>query len=239
MQSTARYLPTRRIRREPLADKAFTVIEEAILRGKLPPGSRLKEKDLADSLGISRSPVREAVQRLAANGLLCTVPQRGVFVAQITAEKVSELMSVREVLEGLAARLASERLSTDQLVALRRTLEDIRERKQRGNLTGYPQRPLDFHGFLTQASGNATLQTTLKFIHRQLQLARSQSGADPARMQDVISEHLDVLEALEHRNADLAENQMRRHIQQARENMLRVMAAFHEGRERGKGEAGR
>lgn len=132
-----------------------------ILSGKLPSGSRLSEVALAERLGVSRTPVREAVQRLAQDGLVEVAPNRGARVKTVSTADVEDVYAVREVLDGLAARLAATHRTAAQLEAMRTALRTL-ERAAPSDFEMQIAADLEFHGHIANASGNAALTATLR-----------------------------------------------------------------------------
>ncbi len=205
-----------------LAEKVFRILESAIWRGEMKPGDRVYDHQLAARFGISRSPVREALQRLEYNGLIRVAPRRGTYVVQITAAEVADLMNVREALEGMAAREAALRVSEAAIQAMRQDLVALRDQAESSGLSEYPQVSTDFHEWVVKVSGNPKIKTLMRAIQGQVHLIRFRSGASPDRAPRAVREHLDILNAIAQRDADLAEARIRAHIRTARDNILRM-----------------
>lgn len=205
-----------------LSDQALERITELIIRGDLSPGMRIQESVLARQLGISRGPLREAIRRLEGRGLLERTPHVGVRVASPSLEEIIDLYMIREVLEGLACRLASERLSNHELKELRGTLFDHSEHDDVRTGTGYYQSPgdEDFHFKIINGSRQARLiETLLGDLYQVLRIFRYRSSIAPGRAQAAFEEHIAILEALERRDGEAAELAMRRHLQHARQSL--------------------
>jgi DNA-binding GntR family transcriptional regulator len=205
-----------------LAEKVFHIIESSIWRGEMKPGERVYDHRIAAQFGISRSPVREALKRLEHFGLIRVVPRRGTYVAQMTSDEVADLMDIREALEGMAARKAALRVSAATVEAMRQELAPLRDRAETSGLSEYPQVSTDFHDWVVETSGNPKIKTLMRAIQGQIHLIRFRSGASPERAPRAVREHLDILDAIAHRDADLAEARIRAHIRAARENILSV-----------------
>jgi len=197
----------------PRAERAYQQLRAAIQAGQLAPGTRLREVELAESLGLSRTPVREALSRLESEGLVVNEPNRGMMVTQLDASMVSELYVMREVLEGTAAALAA-RHATDVELSL---LRDIVERDLA--IADDPVRLAAnnrlFHETLHRCAHNRYLLKTLRSLHESMALLGRSTLAVPGRPRASYEEHISLIEALEHRDTALAEQIMRRHIQQA------------------------
>lgn len=204
-----------------LSEKAYLIIRRKLLIGSVPHGTKLNEVDLASQLGISRSPIREALQRLMHEGLLQQIPRRGVFVRQFTSQEIIELSEVREALEVQAVRLAARRASDEALEQLQSTLRAAEKRLANGE-EGYPTDE-DFHMSLFRLAANRQLTDLAVSIHTQLRLARSLSGAKPARAKEALKEHLAIFSCVSERNEEKAVHTMQQHISHATENMIGVV----------------
>lgn len=193
-------------------EKVVEYIRDQILAGDYKPGQRVTESQLSKSLRISRSPVREAVQQLAQEGLLERTSYRGAKVASFDMATVVELFELREAIEGMAARLAATRAPPEQLKNLQGLLEGVERQLASEEQPRYPVGS-DFHSQIIAMAGNRRLQERALEIHAQIRLARSISGSAPNRALDALSEHQAIFEAVRTRRADKAEELMRKHIQ--------------------------
>jgi len=203
-----------------LADKAFEWLEEAIIKGELAAGSKLDEASLAAAFCISRGPVRDAIRRLEGKKLVERIAHSGVTVVQTTPQDLDELLSMREVLEGLACRLATQRISEDALKRLENLLTSHSNEKELQAGAEYYQRPgdYDFHFRIIQESGNQRLIETLcDNLYHQLRMHRYRSGSKAGRPLKALKEHRQILRAMQMRDAEKAEQLMRAHIATARE----------------------
>lgn len=205
-----------------LASLARDVICQQVLDGHFAPGERLNEVELADSLGISRGPVREAIHRLASEGVLRSVPRRGAFVPTFTADELADLYEVREVLESAAARLASERATDEEIADLRACLEATRGILQAGAEVPYPM-DLDLHGKILAASHNPRLVDAATGLHVQIRLARALSAYRPDRARDAYTEHCALLDALARRDGAAASEAMHAHLSQSLVHTTKVL----------------
>lgn len=203
-----------------LVDMVEAALEQAILDDRLPEGSPLAEADLAVALGVSRSPVRDALKRLAHKGLVDMRPRKGVTVASFSAAQISDFFDLREALEGLAARLAAERMSAEEIGRLRAHLHRIGEELAPGRPHGYPSSDEDFHARILQGARSQQLTRAMQTIQARVRLFRRRSGAMRLRAEQALAEHRAILAAIESRDAGAAEAGMRQHIRNARENLL-------------------
>lgn len=202
-----------------LSDRAFEWLEEAIIKGDYPPRSKLDEGALAKAFGISRGPVREAIRRLEGKKLVERVPHVGARVAALTGADLTELFYVREALEGMACRLATLRMTDDEI----RDLSDLLEgHAASGALKAgesYYQRPgdFDFHFRMIQASRNPKLIAMLcDDLYHLLRIYRYRSSFRQGRAREALREHRAIVKAMTARDPDAAERLMREHLNRAR-----------------------
>lgn len=209
---------------ETLSENVFRRIQAAIIKGEIAPGSKISEPELARTYGISRGPLREAIHRLEGQRLLVRVPHVGARVVSLTHAELIELYDIRESLEGMACRLAAERMTVEDIDELRRVL-DTHERDaafQAG--VGYYQQEgdFDFHYRIIQGSGNKTLtQMLCADLYQLVRMYRIQFSATPNRPRQAFAEHHRILDAIADRDGELAELLMRRHIGASRRNIER------------------
>jgi DNA-binding GntR family transcriptional regulator len=207
-----------RIDVQTLADQACDMIERAILNGDLPPGTALGEAEFASRLGISRGPLREAINRLEGRRLLQRVPHMGVRVVCLSDDEVAEIYAMREVLEGLAARLAAQHMTAEELDGLE-ACAGFQHRKPEKTGPVRSRRRDDFHVRLAEGSRNARLIEYLCIdMYSLLQLYRIRSGSTPLRAASG-EEHREIVAALRLRDGASAERLMRAHVVRARESL--------------------
>ncbi|RJG08580.1 GntR family transcriptional regulator [Pseudomonas cavernicola] len=209
---------------ETLSEHVFRRIQAAIVKGEIAPGSKISEPELARTYGISRGPLREAIHRLEGQKLLVRVPHVGARVVSLSHAELIELYEIRESLEGMACRLAAERMSQAEIDELRRVL-DTHERDaafQAG--VGYYQQEgdFDFHYRIIQGSGNRTLSQMLcGELYQLVRMYRIQFSAVPNRPRQAFAEHHRILDAIAERDGEMAELLMRRHIGASKRNIER------------------
>jgi DNA-binding GntR family transcriptional regulator len=211
------------IQLQSLSEQAFEKLMNAIVRGEIEPGERISEAQVARQLGISRGPLREALGRLEGLKLVERKPRIGVSVIGLSEDDLDELFTVREALEGMACRLAATSLSDDEIERLRRLLAHHQESEGLRQGTGYYQGSADedFHFRIVRASGNGRLIKGLcDDLYYQLRIYRYRSSVAPGRAVAAFQEHLQIVEALAARDPDRAEAAMRRHIANARANLV-------------------
>ncbi|MEV4601062.1 GntR family transcriptional regulator [Amycolatopsis sp. NPDC049253] len=206
-------------RTDTYAGRSLDVLRGMVRDGQLQPGQRLNEVELARALGISRGPLREAIQRLASEGLLNVVPHRGAYVRTFDADELRDLYELRTALETHAVRLAARRADNEDLRDLDDLLRATEEVLESDVDTAYPGE-LDFHHRVVALSGNQSILRAFADANNQIQLARSRSGRQPRRARDAFKEHREVLRALAAGDADVAARLMDEHLQHSLENAL-------------------
>lgn len=200
--------------------RAVDVLRDMLLSGQLRPGQRLNEVELANALGISRGPLREAIQRLRTEGLLTAVSGRGAYVRTFTARALADLYEVRIALEAHAARLASRHLSPEGAQELR-DLVDAGDQTVAAEHT-YPQ-DADFHQRVVALAGNPALLDTVTAIHRRIQLARWGSGHVPVRAEQAGVEHREVLDHLTAGRGEEAAAVLTEHLRRSLRSDLEIL----------------
>jgi DNA-binding GntR family transcriptional regulator len=201
-----------------LADRAFEWLEEAIIKGDYPPETKLDEVALAKSFGISRGPVREAIRRLEGKKLVERMPHVGARVAALRTPDLADLLYIREALEGMACRLATERMSVAELDELERLLEGHAKTGALKAGDSYYQRPgdYDFHFRIIQGSRNEKLtQLLCDDLYYLLRVYRYRSSSRKGRAHEALKEHRVVVAAMKARDPDAAEQAMRSHLRHA------------------------
>jgi DNA-binding GntR family transcriptional regulator len=212
--------------RVPLRERVYQRIREAVVMGRFQPGEQILEEELARLLGVSRTPVREALQRLEAEGHLTIVPRKGIvfgpIISKVEFEQVSQ---VREALEGLAAALAADSISEADLERLQEVIGQSRSALEQGDMDGLRQLNTLFHQIIIQASRNDRLTRILETMRDEIQRYRSFSSAiirsQPGQLQD----HHEILSALRARDSGAARDAMVKHLQR---NRLIVLEAVKE-----------
>jgi DNA-binding GntR family transcriptional regulator len=202
-------------------------LDKAILTGELPLGARLSEQSLAEGLGVSRGPLREALRRLEGRHLIVRVHNLGARVTSFTKEDISQLLTIREALEGVAARCAAERMTDEEIAGLaglaHNGLDQSRQRPQ--TFAEYHQSvDHDFHYRIIQGSRNARLMDMLlkdTFYLLRIYRYRFKLVDSPNRAPQALSEHQAILQAISDRDPDAAENAMRNHLRNANAHILK------------------
>jgi DNA-binding GntR family transcriptional regulator len=210
-----------------LAEIAFSKLVEAISSGEFEPGQRLSEADLARRFGISRGPLREALQRLEGR-LVTRRPRVGVSIIQLSLDGLKELFAIREALEGMAARLATENIRKSDIKGLRNLLAQHAKDPKLAAGAGYRQNSFDtdFHFTIVKLAGNQRLEAFLADqLYYQLRLYRYRSSAKSGRAHAAFAEHVAIVDAMESRDPEQAEARMREHIRNAYASIAQQMIA--------------
>lgn len=223
MSQQHRLVPIKLDNYKPLREIVFETLRDAIITGKLGPGERLMEIQLAEEMGVSRTPVREAIRKLELEGFVVMVPRKGAYVAGVSIKDIADVFEVRAALEGLAASLAAERITEDELDRLERSIVSINEVSDGKNINKAVESDIDFHDMLYQASRNQKLITIITNLKEQLQRYRATSLAEEGRTKDAVDEHKQIVEALSERNGELAGELARQHIENAENVMLNAL----------------
>lgn len=204
--------PLRRLEDVSLADRAHDALREAILEMKLKPGEPLVEQKLAESLGISKTPIRQALQRLIQAGLVVNVPNRGYTVSQLRLQDAHEILVIRAELEGLAARLACLNLTDEGLASLENIIEQQEAALEQSDTERCAEIGHRFHRTLMDAAGNERLGQMIGLLNDQFHRVRLLSSRIPGRVPHSVPEHRRVLNALRDRNPDQSAYLMREHL---------------------------
>ena len=203
------------------ADQVRERIREAIRSGRYKPGDRIRETEVADWLDVSRTPVREAFRRLESEGLLTFESWRGVVVADLDRQQVSELYAMREVLEGAAARLAARHIDDCEIEVLELLLD--RADKTNNDPATLAEINRQFHEMIYGAAHNRYLTQTLEQLRNALALLRGTTFAVPGRAETAAREHRAILDAIRRRDSNNAEAAARAHIEAAHRARLRLL----------------
>lgn len=210
----------------PLRDVVFHTLRKSILRGHLKPDERLMEIKLSEELGVSRTPIREAIRMLQLEGLVVNVPRKGTTVAKITEKDLKEVLELREGLENFAVGLAAERITEDQIKVLYENAK-VFEEQVRNNKTDDAEYILElaktdekFHALICEATGNSRLVQMMNNISDQIYRYRVEYLRDGESRKKLSEEHIELCESLKNKDADRAVELMSRHIVKQKEHIL-------------------
>ena len=197
-------------RHQTLREKILESIRESILRGSLKPGEKVAEPELAERFGISRTPIREAFRQLESEGYLTVIPRKGAVVTALSERDVEEFYSIKSILEGYAARIAAEKLSTKDLDRLEAINERLQQLANEGDVKTFFRVHNEFHELFIRASGNEKLFELIGQLLLKFNRLRMASLALPGRMNISVQEHRKILEAFRRQDGDQADNLVRK-----------------------------
>ena len=197
-----------------LKDKIYDALRESVTSMNIYESSeelRLDERQLAEDLGVSRTPLREAIARLEQEGFVRTVPRRGVFVVRKTKQEIIEMITVWAALESMAARLLTQRASDDEIATLRRMFSTFENEQVQAKIDEYSETNIQFHQTILQLSRCDLLNQMAANLFVHMRRIRRQTIGEDDRVRRSIKDHMRIIEALEARDADLAERLVRQH----------------------------
>ena len=187
----------------PLRDVVFNTLREAILKGELKPGERLMELQLASKLGVSRTPIREAIRMLEQEGLAVTMPRKGAEVAKMT---------LKDMEDELAAKIACKKISDEQLANLKTIKDEFKRSMDSGDVKKIAEEDVKFHDAIYEATSNAKLVSMMNNIREQMYRYRVEYLKDPKNYPMLVKEHDAIYRALEARNMELVTTEMHTHV---------------------------
>ena len=208
------------LERPTLNQKVYQQLRRKLLNGELALGAQLDERILAEELGVSRTPLREAIGQLVKEGIIDYRPYRGNYVRTFTAKQVNDLYEVRKALESLAMRLAIRKLSQEHIEQIQAILDDVQAALVRGDIAAYTEADRRFHDTILHITGNETLIEALDRLAAQIQMVRTLANRDPEVVERTAHERPRILAALEARNADEAALLMEEHIDGVRRSVV-------------------
>ena len=196
----------------PLRDVVFNTLRDAILKGDLKPGERLMELQLASKLGVSRTPIREAIRMLEQEGLAVTTPRKGAEVAKMTLKDMEDVLEIRDALDELAVRIACQKITDEQLKQLEDVKELFEKNTQTNNVKNIAEADVSFHDVIYEATGNPKLVTLLNNLREQVYRYRVEYIKDPKNYPTLIAEHEAILDSLKNRDVKNAVEAMHVHV---------------------------
>ncbi len=215
----------RRIERRPLHEEVIDQLRDRIVQGELAPGARMNERVLCEQLGISRTPLREAIKMLATEGLVELLPNRGAIVTPLKAANIADTLAVMGTLESLAGELACANASEAEITEIRALHFEMLAHHARGELAGYFRYNQLIHLKIIEASGNPVLTNTYRQLNANVRRARYMANLSQERWDDAVREHEEILAALAGRDAPRLKRLLAEHLQH---KVASVMAALAE-----------
>jgi DNA-binding GntR family transcriptional regulator len=211
------------ISRRPLHEETVDRLRDLIVQGRLRPGERLNERVLCEQLGISRTPLREAIKLLATEGLVDLLPNRGAIVSHIDPARLAETLHVMGALEGLAGELACRHASAERIARIRALHQKMLIRYERGDLEGYFQYNQAIHLEIVEASGNAILANAYRQLNANVRRARYMANLSSERWSEAVREHEAILAALEARDVHQLKRLLQDHLANKLASVLKAV----------------
>ena len=205
---------------KPLREVVFENIRKAIIEGVLKPGERLMEIQLSEQLGVSRTPVREAIRMLELEGLVVMLPRKGAYVANISKKDLMDILEVRVGLEGLAAYCATDRMTKDHIKKLETISKELEEAVYKNDVETMLAKDEEFHTLIFEATGNKRLISMMINIWETVYRFRLMYMSDYSSAVNTVDEHKKIIEAFKKGKANLAEKLAKEHIELAQQFMI-------------------
>ncbi len=196
----------------PLRDVVFNTLRQAILTGELKPGERLMEIHLADKLGVSRTPIREAIRKLELEGLVTMIPRRGAEVAKITEKSMKDVLEVRRTLDALSAELACQRISEEEKEALKQACINFEEAVKTKDAKIIAKADVALHDIIATATGNQRLIQLINNLAEQMYRYRFEYLKDLSQHENIIKEHRIIYESIVNKDIEAASSMAKTHI---------------------------
>ncbi|KDP87358.1 GntR family transcriptional regulator [Cupriavidus basilensis] len=211
-----------KVERQRLHDTVVEHLRKFIVEGVLSPGMKLNERELCETLGISRTPLREAFKVLAAEGLIEISPNRGASVSRMTESEVWETFELMSGLEAFSGELACERITPAELAEIKALHYSMLACRVQNDLPGYYSRNQEIHDRINEAARNATLRQTYQSINRRLKALRFRSNHETDKWDRAVHDHEDMIKALEARDGKLLGSILKRHLLEKRDAIMRI-----------------
>lgn len=207
----------------PLRDVVFNTLRQGILTGELKPGERLMEIHLANKLGVSRTPIREAIRKLELEGLVTMIPRRGAEVAQITEKSLKDVMEVRRALDALSVELACDRINDEELAALGKACESFEKAVSTGDPKKIAQADVEFHNIIVKAAGNTRLVQLINNLSEQMYRYRFEYIKDVSTHEQLIAEHRILFDCIRNKDKTTAAKTAKLHIDNQENAIMRQL----------------
>ncbi len=215
----------------PLRDVVFNTLRQAILTGELKPGERLMEIHLANRLGVSRTPIREAIRKLELEGLVTMVPRKGAEVAQITEKSMIDVLEVRRTLDALCAELACDRIDEEGLERLGQACENFEQAVKGGNIKKIAQADVSLHDIIVEATGNKRLVQLINNLSEQMYRYRYEYIKDASQHQNLVREHRIIYNSIRDKDKETASQAAKLHIDNQERAILNRIRLDRKNRE--------
>ncbi|MCH5341284.1 MAG: GntR family transcriptional regulator [Acetatifactor sp.] len=205
----------------PLRDVVFNTLRQAILVGELKPGERLMEIHLADRLGVSRTPIREAIHKLEREGLVTIIPRRGAEVSQITEKSMNDVLEVRRALDALCVELACDRITEEGLKNLKTACDNFEQCVRTGDSKKIAQADVALHDIIVQATGNQRLIQLINNLSEQMYRYRFEYIKDSSQHKTLVEEHRIIYQSIVQKDKKTAADAARTHIDNQEKAIIR------------------
>ncbi len=214
----------------PLRDVVFNTLRQAILTGEMKPGERLMEIHLANKLGVSRTPIREAIRKLELEGLVIMIPRRGAEVAQITWKNLKDVLEVRRALDVLAIELACDRMTQEELQELYRACEDFAEATKTKDARQIAQADVALHDLIVASTRNNRLIQLVNNLAEQMYRYRFEYIKDTSQHERLVQEHNDMYQSILRKDKESAARAVRKHIDNQEKAIIRQLQLERDSR---------
>ena len=205
----------------PLRDVVFNTLRQAILTGELKPGERLMEIHLANKLGVSRTPIREAIRKLELEGLVTMIPRRGAEVAQITEKSMNDVLEVRRALDALCVELACDRISQEELQHLKKACDTFEEAVKTKDVKQIAQADVALHDIIVESTGNQRLIQLVNNLSEQMYRYRFEYIKDSSQHERLVEEHKVIYESIVKKDKETASHMAKVHIDNQKKAIIR------------------
>ncbi|WP_058485860.1 GntR family transcriptional regulator [Defluviitalea phaphyphila] len=207
----------------PLRDVVFNTLRKAILSGDLKPGERLMEKQLAEKMGVSRTPVREAIRKLELEGFVVMIPRKGAQVAEITEKDIQDVLEVRGALEALAVKLACSKMSKENLQELEKAMKGFADAADKEDINGMIEKDVEFHDIIFKSTKNEKLIQIVNNLREQIHRYRVAYLKSFDNFRIIQEEHEEILKSIKNRDEKLAEEVAIKHIKNQEQAVIKFI----------------
>lgn len=214
----------------PLRDVVFNTLRKAILTGELKPGERLMEIHLANQLGVSRTPIREAIRKLELEGLVVMIPRRGAEVAQITEKSLKDVLEVRRALDALCAELACDRITEEEKKNLEQACDDFEQATLSGDVTTIASADVALHDIIVEATGNKRLVQLVNNLSEQMYRYRFEYIKEEQQHTILVEEHRMIYDSIVRKDKVKAAEAARLHIDNQEKSIIRQIRMENEAK---------
>ena len=205
----------------PLRDVVFNTLRQAILTGELKPGERLMEIHLANKLGVSRTPIREAIRKLELEGLVTMIPRRGAEVAQITEKSMNDVLEVRRAMDALCVELACDRITPEELELLKTACDDFEAAVRTKDVKKIAQADVALHDIIVRATGNQRLIQLVNNLSEQMYRYRFEYIKDSSQHERLVEEHRIIYQSIVRKDRETASQAAKTHIDNQEKSIIR------------------